>query len=358
MSPLIAAYRDPARVCALGPEAWNRLLREARAHDLLARLGYLLEDHGLRERVPAVAWDLLDGARYYPRLLQAQVRVEIRKVVKALDGLGCEVMLLKGAAYTLAGLKVARGRPLADLDIMVPHGRIAEVEAVLIRAGWVARKVDAYDQRYYREWMHEIPPLVHPFRGVELDVHHRILPLTSRRQPDPALLWRNAMALDDAGLCVPSPTDMVLHCAAHLFQDEIRGRLKELVDFHALVTELRLEPGFWGGLLDRAAALDLGRPLYHALDMAHRLLATPIPPEVLGAGTRRFGPPAPIRVVQRALMGLALSPSEGWAPGTALAGWVLYARSHWLRMPPALLASHLGRKAWRQLSGGGAGRVV
>ena len=38
----------------------------------------------------------------------------------------------------------------------------------------------AYDQRYYREWMHELPPLLHVRRQTALDVHHAIAPETAR----------------------------------------------------------------------------------------------------------------------------------------------------------------------------------
>jgi hypothetical protein len=36
---------------------------------------------------------------------------------------------------------------------------------------------------------------------------------------------------------------------------------------------------------------------------------------------------------------------------TPLARWLLYVRGHWLRMPPHLLAWHLGRKSVRRTLG-------
>ena len=36
---------------------------------------------------------------------------------------------------------------------------------------------------------------------------------------------------------------------------------------------------------------------------------------------------------------------------TGLARWLLYLRSHWLKMPLQLLMPHLARKAWLRLSG-------
>ena len=51
--------------------------------------------------------------------------------------------------------------------------------------GWLRMKIDPYDDRYYRVWMHEIPPLRHRERKTEIDLHHTILPRTSRLKPDP-----------------------------------------------------------------------------------------------------------------------------------------------------------------------------
>jgi hypothetical protein len=53
-----------------------------------------------------------------------------------------------------------------------------------------------------------------------------------------------------------------------------------------------------------------------------------------------------------ALADRALLPdTEGNARGAGMALWVLYVRSHWMRMPPWLLAHHLTRKALRKWFG-------
>ena len=45
---------------------------------------------------------------------------------------------------------------------MVPRERIETVERTLLDRGWKTPVQDDYDDRYYREWSHEIPPLMHP----------------------------------------------------------------------------------------------------------------------------------------------------------------------------------------------------
>lgn len=347
MSLLAAVYRQPERLRALGPEDWNRLLEEAWGANLSARLSYLVEDNGLQEEIPAIAWERLLSTRFYPELVAADQRFELRKVQKALAGVDCDLVLLKGAGYLKRGLDLSRGRLMADLDIMVPRDRLAEVERTLVAQGWESVKLDPYDQRYYRDWMHELPPMRHPDRGFELDIHHAILPLTGRLRPDSDLLWQASEPLSEPGLRTLAPVDMLLHCTAHLFQDEIGGRLKDLLDIHGLVTEFGREDGFWQQLPGRAGQLQLGRPLLYALDSCRNLLGSEIPGDVMVEIEQRFAPSPGTRKLMRSLVVRAVPGPPARPPGAGLAAWLLYVRSHWLRMPPGQLALHLMRKALR-----------
>ena len=49
--------------------------------------------------------------------------------------------------------------------------------------GWATTHHDPYDQRYYRRWMHELPPMLHIRRMTLLDVHHAIVPATADLKP-------------------------------------------------------------------------------------------------------------------------------------------------------------------------------
>ena len=79
----------------------------------------------------------------------------------------------------LAGRPAASGRVFADVDILIAQPLLGEAESLLTLQGWMSDKLDAYDQRYYRQWMHELPPLQHMRRSSVIDVHHAILPETA-----------------------------------------------------------------------------------------------------------------------------------------------------------------------------------
>jgi hypothetical protein len=232
---------------------------------------------------------------------------------------------------------------------MVARSDLRRVEAALLAAGWEHVKLDPYDQRYYREWTHELPPLRHKRRQSVVDVHHTILPVTGRVKPNAAALLERAVPLS-GDLWILSPADMLLHSAAHLFQDgDVAGGLRDLVDLDSLLRHFgQSEPAFWEYLVPRARELGLERSLYYALRYSNAMLETPVPAGV-HTEVASASPPLPIRAVMDRLVSRALLPGRGDMDTLSERGarLALYARSHWLRMPPGRLAAHLVRKASR-----------
>ncbi|MDX1580844.1 MAG: hypothetical protein R3360_04385, partial [Alphaproteobacteria bacterium] len=93
------------------------------------------------------------------------------------------------------------------------------------------------------------------------------------------------------------------------------------------------------------------RPLYHALDLASTMLEEPAAQTlVAGLGPdKKPGPAARGMMTTLAPWALLPDPESGRRRGNA-ARFALYLRSHWLRMPPGLLARHLATKTvmgWR-----------
>ena len=251
-------------------------------------------------------------------------------------------------AYVLADLPNARGRLFSDIDILVPESDLDRVESALMLNGWTTLQHDAYNQRYYRQWMHEIPPMRHSKRGTVIDVHHAILPRTARIRADSARMRSSAIpVVGYPNLFVFQPVDMVLHSATHLIHEgELDKGLRDLVDLDLMLRHFARDDGFWPALERRATEVGLTRPLHYALRHAILILDTPVPPGMRIAADS-WGPPAPMRLLMDALFSRALRPNHPTASDrfTSLARWMLYVRAHWLRMPMHLLAYHLTRKA-------------
>jgi hypothetical protein len=250
------------------------------------------------------------------------------------------VVLLKGTAFLAAGLDAALGRSIGDLDILVPRAALDVVEHALVGAGWEKMK-EGYDDFYYREWMHELPPLIHRERDRMIDVHHTILPLTARPKPLPGDLIDQRLALAD-GLAVLCPEHMVVHAAAHLIADgDLSGGLRNLWDIDRLCREfVRRDPHFFLGVAEEAAAHGLYPHTMRALRLSNRLYGTPLV---------AYDAPSRIRYDRRSsdtLFLRRLLARDNWGRRTRRATeFGFYVRGHWMRMPPLMLARHLLRKA-------------
>jgi hypothetical protein len=323
---------------------WDVVLRHARAAALAARLSYLIEAHGWRAAIPDQVRRHLDAERLVASKLARDVERELQRIVEPLRLAGIPVVVLKGAAYIVGDLPAARGRVFTDIDILVPRNDIDVAEQRLILAGWRGEEKAGWDQRFYRRWMHQIPPMVHAVRESVVDLHFAIVPSRARHAVASDPLFEAAQrAARDPQVKILAPEDMILHSATHLFNEgEFDRALRDLVDLDLLLRHFAAMPDFWTKLVERAASLGMGRPLYYALRNAGRFLFTPIPAEVIEA-TRRFAPPMP--ALMDALFERALRPPHPTARDrlARLSLLFLYARGHWLRLPLHLLAPHLLR---------------
>jgi hypothetical protein len=341
-SRLLDALRSPPVLARFSDEDWADLLDQADDARLLGRL-IAEADRIARPPVSAVLRDRIASARAFARECERAVAWEVRRLTRAFLDCSFRWVLLKGGAYVAASLPPAVGRRVADIDVLVSSEHLAAAASALEAHGWRTPDLDPYDLKYYREWMHELPPMVHDGRGSIVDLHHAILPRTSRLHVDSRVLLERAVPAGQAHvLC---PTHMVIHAAVHLFHDgEISGAVRDLVDLDALLRHFAThEADFWSELVADACELGLERPTFYAIRYSQRLLDTPVADQSLRA-LARHAPPGPTLALMDRLVERTLSSRGRDAKWAASA---LYVRSHWLRMPPALLFRHLLHKVTR-----------
>ena len=263
---------------------------------------------------------------------------------------GIPLLALKGVAYLLRGMPHATTRLLSDIDVMVPRDRLDAAERLLLDAGWQSTTTDPYDQHYYRTWSHELPPLLFPGRLLAVDVHHTICPPVSRLRPDPQRFWADAVAIDDGACKVLSPVDSVLHAAVHLFFDsDFDGRFRDLVDLARDAASVRGRRRDVGSRSSRARARrgSAGRSTTRwrrCAACSRRRCRQPC-----CARSRRSRRRAQLARWMDRTLATVLTPidPEPWPPAHRGLLWLLYVRSHWLRMPAHLLVPHLVRKSLR-----------
>lgn len=327
---LLAGRREAS---SLAPRDWDGVIGVARSEAMLATLAHRLEGADLPPTVAALFADQRAAAA----VAQRQALWEAEMARRALAPVGIEFVLLKGAAYAAAGMACAAGRQIGDLDILVLVSDIRRTENALLNAGWEWVKSDPYDDFYYREHMHELPPLIHKSRDRMIDVHHTILPRTHRITPDALALVSDAVT-SAGGFAVLNPADMVCHCAAHMLADgDLQGGLRNLWDFNLMTRDFAAaDPGFWEQLDARARLHGLQDAVQRAARLSRDLYGAALPEEWNGQETTDLW-------FRKRLLA-----RDDWGRVTGpLLEQSFYIRSHWLRMPPTMLAQHLWTK-WRK----------
>lgn len=332
---------------------WELLLRQARSAGVLPRLAFFRRKFSLFDP-PAYFVNHLDSAEIFWQSQKRIVNWELYNLIKVFELLTIPLILLKGTAYSASGLNAGLGRVFSDIDILVPKHQLKQVKDALKWHGWLPEPLDDYDQQYYEQWMHELPPLRHIQRGTSLDIHHNILPNTCALRPNAELLLESAVKVSNTNYWVLCPEDLILHSASHLFWNgEFENGLRDLSDIDLLLREFSdTDVRFWQKLVERANVLDLGKPLFYALRYTTKLLGTPVPANVIKLSDANGAGRAKNKMMDY-LFVQALKPHHTSCEDTftGLARWMLYIRAHWLKMPFYLLIPHLFRKAWMRMIG-------
>jgi hypothetical protein len=200
--------------------------------------------------------------------------------------------------------------------------------------GWKPSRVNDYDLAYYRNWMHEVPPMEHVRRHTVCDLHHAINPPVSRYYVDPEKLFASLVEVLP-GIHVLSATDRIIHCALHLLQEgEPKKLLRDLFDLHLLLQQYLAPTQDLTRLLARANELGVDLPVITAVGAAQTLFSEKAAPLPRGGWLQAQ--------VERA----AVDTSGTNGAAGILAGWAVLAHSHWMKMPLRLLIPHLTRKTW------------
>ena len=351
--PLLAVLADPTSSASYDEPHWDRVIPLARSARLLGVLAYRVFANVDRARLSDRVQRHLDAGLIEARFRRQKTLHLLHVITPILEGHPGPWVLLKGAAYIAQDLPFSHGRLPADVDLMVPRASLDGIEHGLLTAGWEFQKNDPYDQHYYRAWSHELPPMVAAGQAMELDLHHAILPPVGRIRPDTARLFADAMPVAGSPFHVLCPQDQVLHAVVHLVHDsDFVGRLRDLLDIDALFRRLPLSDRVArAALVDRARLHGMKKPLLLAAHLCRSWFGTPgcdaVIAEDAGMASGLYGQ----SIV--ALANRVLGPTngeDGAARSRRTAALLLEARSHWLRMPPWLLAYHAASKGMRNLA--------
>ncbi len=167
-------------------------------------------------------------------------------------------------------------RPMADLDVAVPHERARDALAVLRAMGWRGRYMASPDALRFRHAIQLFGP-----DGTELDLHHRVMFEAMRDDAD-ARFWNATEPLDYGGVPVRQldPTAALLHTVVHGVRANRETPVRWIPDALVILRRRGAEVDA-GRLLDTARAIRATARLALGLELLAGEFAAPLPPELL-----------------------------------------------------------------------------
>jgi len=338
---------QPKLVQEWSTEQWNQFLQQSYVTNLTARVYYILKENQLIDFIPkAMRWHFLSAEKVF-LAHQHDILNEALHIVKALKLSDIEPVFLKGTAYLLANDKCHYGRLFSDVDIFVPKEQIKATEQMLSWNGWINEELTEHDEKYYRNWMHEIPPMINTKTNMTIDVHHNLIPLVSRIKLNSNLLLSKVET--QGRYNVLAREDRVLHSAAHLLLDgEFKHGFRDLHDLYSLVTEgIEQKSAFLSLLHARAKQLGFELILYYCLSLLIDFFELKVNANIMQECEQSLSSPLIAKQVLQ-MFKRVLQPNEKLANSikykTSLQ--LLFIRSHWLKMPMHILLPHLFHKAF------------
>lgn len=273
-----------------------------------------------------------------------QVFLEANEINHILKPVSEFVVFLKGAAYSLNHSLAGQGRIYSDIDILVNKAQLIDCEQTLALHGWFGEKISDYDQRYYRKWAHEIPPLAHMHRGTIIDVHHNIIPIVSNDAPSASVL-KNYIISNKDGIQTLSLPAQFVHSAVHLFRnEEYKTAFRDVLDLHFMLIEIGANNV--SDIIDVAEELGFKYEIGLALRALQNIFELSLPPASIDLLLNK----SILRVAfDQFIFAKVLLPQHRLldCDATPIRYFLAAVRGHFIKMPLHLLTYHLLMKSGR-----------
>lgn len=293
--PFLTALLNSPAPPVLTRAEWDALLAELQAEHLRPFVyARLRSTSGWRELPEQVRQALAEGFQTHS-LRTYLMQAELSAIVDALAAVDVPVMLLKGAAVGRMVYGSPAERPIGDLDLLIPAGRLETARAALGQRGYQASSL-YWLARWQQRYRAELPMVCQAAerQGLLVELHWSLveLPYYIDRLPMAEIWQASAPAGEPAGARLPDAATALLHCCAHwALHHSQEQRLLWLLDVDRLARHAQLD---WDLAMDRAARWGLQLALRTIVLRAEAQLGSPVPEPVRAA--MAHWRPAPVEV--------------------------------------------------------------
>lgn len=234
---IINLFKQPDILIQCDEWTQSNVVVVLRQQKVLARYAYFCGINNVMSALHEKTQRHLKNALKVAHKQKEQVLYEAKELSCLLKPDSDFVVFLKGAAYSLSETKVGFGRIYSDIDVLVNKPQLNACEQTLAVHGWLGQEINDYDDKYYRKWAHEIPPLAHSQRGTVIDIHHNIIPIISNDAPTVEALAKHVITTSEGIQILDLPAQFV-HSAVHLFRNEdYSSGFRDLLDLYLMLVD-------------------------------------------------------------------------------------------------------------------------
>ena len=265
-----------------GQVDWGKVVELASHHYMIVALVVAFREHQLAAVLSEEVLEYFEEIHGLSAARNQRIRDQVFEIARALNTIGVEPVLLKGAANLIAGLySDPASRLMFDIDILVPEGRVGECFQKLLQEGYETSDGTGEGSHHDRH----ASPLGKKGRIAFVELHRRFGEHPGESVTASAEIRGNSepVIMEGARLHIPCATDRAAIAIAHSYlHHEVHrlGTVSFFRDFHDLL------------LLNRASAptLDWVKITHRFQSHGHESLLR----RCLTMTGRVFGEPNPV----------------------------------------------------------------
>ncbi|MEX0763059.1 MAG: nucleotidyltransferase family protein [Dehalococcoidia bacterium] len=272
-----------------GPVVWESLVERAQMQKLEGLLYVHLNKQPYASMVPTAVIEDLKILHRRNTVRRMYFRQELSRILSTLRQHDIPVIVLKGAALAETVYRDPGIRPMADLDILVPHELAHEAQSIIGGMGY-APGGNPEDHEDTEENHRHLPVLIGVDKPTVVEVHRHVVRLDSPLHFNISGFWDRArdQMIADVQVKVLGPEDLIIHLSLNFFLDRrfrSGAALGQLADIAETIRQYEREID-WELLFDTLRSYKLMGPVGCSVVLAHKLLDAPVSDAVL----ERFWP--------------------------------------------------------------------
>lgn len=269
----------------LSSEEWQQLVALAYQQRVAPLLYKRLQPYQGQLNIPAAVWQQLELHYYQNAIRNKRILQELGELLTLFQQQQIPVIVLKGAClantvYPHPGLRV-----MLDLDLLLPIETINQAVTLLLANGYQPQSALSQVITDYFTILHHLPPFQRAGSPITLELHSTLAPPDRFYAVNAEELWAHAIPIQFAmGEALSlSVEDLLLYTCMHAtYRHLLELDARFLCDIDAIVRTYQ-QVIDWKLVEAHARAWRWQNGVYLSLELAHTLLAVPIPTTTLQA---------------------------------------------------------------------------